>query len=181
MRGMPSNLLPGEPLCSPRSMVLVESTVQLLRRLHRCDQWAPLINKYIHSQLELIGPLLKEDDLSHSNPGQNQLQQWSITGLQMRNYNKCLHFCSGFWFYVLAVLYLFHFINALSVVKTPSPRNYSKRMEYLILKNCCLFHAVFQPAAQATLRKKSVNERRTSPTPTEGNCIYTVDLCRTRS
>lgn len=75
MRGMPSNLLPGEPLCSPRSMVLVESTVQLLRRLHRCDQWAPLINKYIHSQLELIGPLLKEDDLSHSNPGQNQLQQ----------------------------------------------------------------------------------------------------------
>lgn len=56
-------------------MVLVESTVQLLRRLHRCDQWAPLINKYIHSQLELIGPLLKEDDLSHSNPGQKQLQQ----------------------------------------------------------------------------------------------------------
>lgn len=112
MRGMPSNLLPGEPLCSPRSMVLVESTVQLLRRLHRCDQWAPLINKYIHSQLELIGPLLKEDDLSHSNPGQKQLQQWSITGLQMRNYNKCLHLCFGFLFYVLAVLYFFHFINA---------------------------------------------------------------------
>eukprot|EP00066_Takifugu_rubripes_P013620 XP_011602886.1 PREDICTED: probable E3 ubiquitin-protein ligase HERC1 isoform X2 [Takifugu rubripes] len=66
MRGMPNNLLPGEPLCSPRSTVLVESTIQLLRRLHQCDQWAPLINQYIYSQLELIGPLLKEDDLSHS-------------------------------------------------------------------------------------------------------------------
>uniref|UniRef100_A0A8C4H0W8 HECT-type E3 ubiquitin transferase n=1 Tax=Dicentrarchus labrax TaxID=13489 RepID=A0A8C4H0W8_DICLA len=43
MRGMPSNLLPGEPLCSPRTTVLLESTVQLLRRLHQCDQWAPLI------------------------------------------------------------------------------------------------------------------------------------------
>lgn len=70
MRGMPNNLLPGEPLCSPRSTVLVESTIQLLRRLHRCDQWAPLINQYIYSQLELIGPLLKEDDLSHSSSGQ---------------------------------------------------------------------------------------------------------------
>ncbi|XP_040012790.1 probable E3 ubiquitin-protein ligase HERC1 isoform X5 [Xiphias gladius] len=63
MRGMPSNLLPGEPLCSPRTTVLLESTVQLLRRLHQCDQWALHINQYIHAHLELIGPLLKEDDL----------------------------------------------------------------------------------------------------------------------
>lgn len=98
MRGMPSKLLPGEPLCSPRSMVLVESTIQLLRRLHRCNQWAPLINQYIHSQLELIGPLLKEDDLSHSSPGQNQLQQRSITILQLRNYDECLHLCYSFCF-----------------------------------------------------------------------------------
>lgn len=62
MRGMPSNLLPGEPLCSPRSTVLLESTVQLLRRLHQCDQWTSHINQYIHAHLELIGPLLKEDD-----------------------------------------------------------------------------------------------------------------------
>ncbi|KAM8827696.1 putative E3 ubiquitin-protein ligase HERC1 isoform 4-T4 [Spinachia spinachia] len=62
MRGMPSNLLPGEPLCSPRTTVLLEATVQLLRRLHQCDQWASHINQYIHTQLELIGPLLKEDD-----------------------------------------------------------------------------------------------------------------------
>uniref|UniRef100_A0A8C9YIS1 HECT-type E3 ubiquitin transferase n=1 Tax=Sander lucioperca TaxID=283035 RepID=A0A8C9YIS1_SANLU len=70
MRGMPSNLLPGEPLCSPRTTVLLESTVQLLRRLHQCDQWASHINHYIHTHLELIGPLLKEDDLGSFNPGQ---------------------------------------------------------------------------------------------------------------
>uniref|UniRef100_A0A3Q3Q0X0 Uncharacterized protein n=1 Tax=Monopterus albus TaxID=43700 RepID=A0A3Q3Q0X0_MONAL len=63
MRGMPSNLLPGEPLCSPQTTVLLESTVQLLRRLHRCDHWASNINQYIHAHLELIGPLLKDSDL----------------------------------------------------------------------------------------------------------------------
>uniref|UniRef100_A0AAQ5YVK1 HECT-type E3 ubiquitin transferase n=1 Tax=Amphiprion ocellaris TaxID=80972 RepID=A0AAQ5YVK1_AMPOC len=62
MRGMPSNLLPGEPLCSPQTTVLLESTVHLLRRLHQCDQWSPHINQHIHSHLELIGPLLREDD-----------------------------------------------------------------------------------------------------------------------
>ncbi|KAA8584475.1 hypothetical protein FQN60_008260 [Etheostoma spectabile] len=55
MRGMPSNLLPGEPLCSPRTTVLLESTVHLLRRLHQCDQWASHVNNHIHSHLELIG------------------------------------------------------------------------------------------------------------------------------
>ncbi|KAK2888184.1 probable E3 ubiquitin-protein ligase HERC1 isoform X2 [Channa argus] len=69
MRGMPSNLLPGEPLCSPQTTVLLESTVQLLRRLHQCDQWASCINHYIHSHLELIGPLLKEDDSGSVNQG----------------------------------------------------------------------------------------------------------------
>ncbi|KAL7377168.1 hypothetical protein ABVT39_023074 [Epinephelus coioides] len=69
MRGMPSNLLPGEPLCSPRTTVLLESTVQLLRRLHQCDQWSSHINQYIHSHLELIGPLLREDDLGSFSSG----------------------------------------------------------------------------------------------------------------
>uniref|UniRef100_A0A8C7YQF4 E3 ubiquitin-protein ligase HERC1 n=1 Tax=Oryzias sinensis TaxID=183150 RepID=A0A8C7YQF4_9TELE len=54
IRGMPSNLLPGEPLCSPWTTVLLEATVQLLRRLHQCDQWSSHINQHIHSQLELI-------------------------------------------------------------------------------------------------------------------------------
>uniref|UniRef100_A0A3P9CXN8 Uncharacterized protein n=1 Tax=Maylandia zebra TaxID=106582 RepID=A0A3P9CXN8_9CICH len=62
MRGMPSSLLPGDPLCSPRATVLLESTVHLLRRLHQCDQWSPHINQYIHTHLELIGPLLREDN-----------------------------------------------------------------------------------------------------------------------
>ncbi|XP_044188772.1 probable E3 ubiquitin-protein ligase HERC1 isoform X2 [Thunnus albacares] len=69
MRGMPSNLLPGEPLCSPQTTVLLESTVQLLRKLHQCDQWSPHINQHIHTHLELIGPLLKEDDLGSLSPG----------------------------------------------------------------------------------------------------------------
>lgn len=71
MRGMPSNLLPGEPLCSPQTTVLLESTVHLLRRLHQCDQWSPHINLHIHSHLELIGPLLKEEDLGSFSPGQS--------------------------------------------------------------------------------------------------------------
>lgn len=71
----------------------------------------------------------------------------------------------------------FTYINPLSVVKTPS-EELSKLMEYLILKNCSLFHVVFQSSVQPTLRKKSLNERRTSLTLTEGNCIYIVDLCR---
>ncbi|XP_038130884.1 probable E3 ubiquitin-protein ligase HERC1 isoform X2 [Cyprinodon tularosa] len=62
MRGMPSNLLPGEPLCSPQTTVLLESTVQLLRRLHQSDQWLPHINQHIHSHLELIGGILREED-----------------------------------------------------------------------------------------------------------------------
>ncbi|KAM9841857.1 putative E3 ubiquitin-protein ligase HERC1 [Aulostomus maculatus] len=69
MRGMPSNLLPGEPLCSPQTTVLLESTVQLLRRLHQCDLWSPQINQHIHTHLELIGPLLKEEDLGRFNAG----------------------------------------------------------------------------------------------------------------
>ncbi|XP_058472668.1 probable E3 ubiquitin-protein ligase HERC1 [Solea solea] len=69
MRGMPSNLLPGDPLCSPRLMVLLESTVRLLRRLHQCDHWALHINQYIHSHLELIGILLKEDDFGNLSQG----------------------------------------------------------------------------------------------------------------
>lgn len=69
MRGMPSSLLPGDPLCSPRATVLLESTVHLLRRLHQCDQWSPHINQYIHTHLELIGPLLREDNSGNFSTG----------------------------------------------------------------------------------------------------------------
>ncbi|XP_035245722.1 probable E3 ubiquitin-protein ligase HERC1 isoform X2 [Anguilla anguilla] len=69
MRGMPSDLLPGEPLCSPRGTVLLEASVQLLRRLHLCDGWTPHINQHIESRLELIGPLLCEGGLAK--PGES--------------------------------------------------------------------------------------------------------------
>ncbi|XP_028317880.1 probable E3 ubiquitin-protein ligase HERC1 [Gouania willdenowi] len=72
MRGMPSNLLPGEPLCSPQTTVLIESTVQLLRRLHHCDHWLPHINQHIHTHLELIGPLLRKDSSGSLSPGPSQ-------------------------------------------------------------------------------------------------------------
>ncbi|XP_041825741.1 probable E3 ubiquitin-protein ligase HERC1 isoform X2 [Melanotaenia boesemani] len=62
IRGMPSNLLPGEPLCSPRTTVLLESTIHLLRRLHECDPWSTYINQHIHIHLELIGPVLRDED-----------------------------------------------------------------------------------------------------------------------
>ncbi|XP_066501303.1 probable E3 ubiquitin-protein ligase HERC1 isoform X2 [Hoplias malabaricus] len=60
MRGMPSDLLPGDPLCSPRTTVLLEATVQLLRRLHHCDEWAPHINLHMSRRLDLIGLIIRE-------------------------------------------------------------------------------------------------------------------------
>ncbi|XP_028827463.1 probable E3 ubiquitin-protein ligase HERC1 isoform X1 [Denticeps clupeoides] len=69
MRGMPNDLQAGEPLCSPRATVLLETTVQLLRRLHRCEVWTPHINQHMQARLELIGPLMR--DTSSSRQGQS--------------------------------------------------------------------------------------------------------------
>ncbi|KAK7896525.1 hypothetical protein WMY93_021850 [Mugilogobius chulae] len=66
MRGVPSNLLPGEPLCSPQTTVLLESTIQLLHKLHQCDLWSSSINQHIHVQLELISPLLKDKEFGEN-------------------------------------------------------------------------------------------------------------------
>ncbi|XP_043076943.1 probable E3 ubiquitin-protein ligase HERC1 [Puntigrus tetrazona] len=60
MRGMPSDLLPGEPLCSPRATVLLESTIQLLRRLYVSDDWVQHINQHMLNKLQLINPLMRE-------------------------------------------------------------------------------------------------------------------------
>lgn len=60
MRGMSRDLLPGDPLCSPRATVLVEAGIQLMRRLHRHDSWTTSINKYMQARLERISPLMKE-------------------------------------------------------------------------------------------------------------------------
>ncbi|XP_026052426.1 probable E3 ubiquitin-protein ligase HERC1 isoform X3 [Carassius auratus] len=60
MRGMPSDLLPGEPLCSPRATVLLESTIQLLRRLYVSDDWVLHINQHMLNKLQLINPVTRE-------------------------------------------------------------------------------------------------------------------------
>ncbi|TRY98659.1 hypothetical protein DNTS_005902 [Danionella cerebrum] len=66
MRGMPSDLLPGEPLCSPRATVLLESTIQLLRRLYVNEDWVQHINQHMLSKLQLIHPLMRD---SHARIG----------------------------------------------------------------------------------------------------------------
>uniref|UniRef100_A0A8B9HD78 HECT-type E3 ubiquitin transferase n=1 Tax=Astyanax mexicanus TaxID=7994 RepID=A0A8B9HD78_ASTMX len=73
MRGMPSDLLPGDPLCSPQVTVLLEATVQLLRRLHHSDDWAPHVNLHISRRLEFIGPVMKEG--THLRHGQSSKEQ----------------------------------------------------------------------------------------------------------
>uniref|UniRef100_A0A4W3J8I3 HECT-type E3 ubiquitin transferase n=1 Tax=Callorhinchus milii TaxID=7868 RepID=A0A4W3J8I3_CALMI len=60
MRGIPRDLMPGEPLCSPLITVLVEATIQLIRKLHSYDSWTSTINQHMLSRLELIGPAVKE-------------------------------------------------------------------------------------------------------------------------
>ncbi|KAJ0013027.1 hypothetical protein NQD34_017361 [Periophthalmus magnuspinnatus] len=72
MRGVASNLLPGEPLCSPQTTVLLESTLQLLHKLHQCDHWSSNINQHIHTQLELISPLVKDKDFGQGQRLENR-------------------------------------------------------------------------------------------------------------
>lgn len=60
MRGVPSDLLPGDPLCCPRMAVLLEATVHLLRRLHHTEAWTPHINQYMTRRLELISVVMRE-------------------------------------------------------------------------------------------------------------------------
>ncbi|KAG2466568.1 HERC1 ligase, partial [Polypterus senegalus] len=58
MRGIPHDLLPGDPLCSPYPTVLLEAAIQLIRRLYHIDNWTVHINKYMQARLELIGPIV---------------------------------------------------------------------------------------------------------------------------
>ncbi|XP_062334757.1 probable E3 ubiquitin-protein ligase HERC1 [Osmerus eperlanus] len=75
MRGMPSDLLPGEPLCSPRATVLLEATVQLLRRLHPCAPWTPHLNQHMQARLELIGPLMRDARLASATQEDREREQ----------------------------------------------------------------------------------------------------------
>ncbi|KAG9489664.1 hypothetical protein GDO78_005551 [Eleutherodactylus coqui] len=60
MRGTPRDLLPGDPICSPVATVLAESSVQLLRILHRTDRWTHCINKKMVERLQKIKGCLRE-------------------------------------------------------------------------------------------------------------------------
>ncbi|XP_072108525.1 probable E3 ubiquitin-protein ligase HERC1 isoform X1 [Mobula birostris] len=60
MCGMPQDLLPGEPFCSPLMTALSEATIQLIRKLHCNDNWMPAVNHYMLCRLELIGSIMKE-------------------------------------------------------------------------------------------------------------------------
>nr|XP_015195044.1 PREDICTED: probable E3 ubiquitin-protein ligase HERC1 isoform X5 [Lepisosteus oculatus] len=88
MRGMPNDLLPGEPLCSPRAIVQLEAAIQLLRVLHRHDSWTPHINRHMQTRLELLRPLLKDTGMGkssklqmeapgHSKKGPADDKEWS--------------------------------------------------------------------------------------------------------
>ena len=44
VRGAPRTLYPGEPLCVPAPVVVVESIVNLLRQLHGSSTWTPHVN-----------------------------------------------------------------------------------------------------------------------------------------
>ncbi|KAI4901439.1 hypothetical protein NFI96_014722 [Prochilodus magdalenae] len=80
MRGMPNDLLPGDPLCSPRTTVLLEATVQLLRRLHLSDDWTPHINLHMSRRLDLIGPLMREG--AHCRHGHGSKEQAECGGME---------------------------------------------------------------------------------------------------
>ncbi|CAJ0929112.1 unnamed protein product, partial [Ranitomeya imitator] len=60
MRGTPRDLLPGDPICSPVATVLAESSVQLLRILHRTERWTHCINKKMVERLQKIKGCLRE-------------------------------------------------------------------------------------------------------------------------
>ncbi|XP_030623810.1 probable E3 ubiquitin-protein ligase HERC1 [Chanos chanos] len=73
MRGMPSDLLPGEPLCSPRTTVLLEATVQLLRRLHQNENWTRHINQHMLNRLGRITPIMTE--ITPTRPGEGGVME----------------------------------------------------------------------------------------------------------
>ncbi|XP_018619035.1 probable E3 ubiquitin-protein ligase HERC1 isoform X2 [Scleropages formosus] len=60
MRGIPRDLLPGDPICSPVATVLAEATTQLIRILHRTERWTHHINKNMMQRLHKIKPCFRD-------------------------------------------------------------------------------------------------------------------------
>lgn len=60
MRGTPRDLLPGDPICSPVTTVLAEAVSQLVRILHRSDDWTQPINRCMLQRLQQIRACLRD-------------------------------------------------------------------------------------------------------------------------
>ncbi|XP_062868147.1 probable E3 ubiquitin-protein ligase HERC1 [Trichomycterus rosablanca] len=102
MRGMPSDLLPGDPLCCPRAAVLLEATVQLVRRLHQHEAWTPHINQYMTRRLELVGSVMKEGTQAQGGTrehaeGEEEEQEWKVKSPNALGDAQLGALCSDVW------------------------------------------------------------------------------------
>ncbi|XP_077974377.1 putative E3 ubiquitin-protein ligase HERC1 isoform X2 [Styela clava] len=93
MRGLPEDLHPGDPVCSPKHTVLAEECVQLIRLLHNNDNngklslyhhhllsdsiysWSTIVNSEILERMEELRNVPSEDDkdISHKDPDEVQI------------------------------------------------------------------------------------------------------------
>jgi hypothetical protein len=58
VRSTSVDLLAGDPVCSPSSTVMVESTIHLIRLLHKHDSWLDPVNECIVERLQHVGHLV---------------------------------------------------------------------------------------------------------------------------
>ncbi|XP_053504408.1 probable E3 ubiquitin-protein ligase HERC1 isoform X7 [Ictalurus furcatus] len=105
MRGVPSDLLPGDPLCCPRVAVLLEATVQLLRRLHHTEAWTPHINQYMSRHLELISVVMREGTQhtqggggkEQAEGGEDAEREWKVRSPDLLCDGQLGVLCSDVW------------------------------------------------------------------------------------
>ena len=58
VRSTSVDLLAGDPVCSPSSTVMVESSIHLIRLLHKHDNWLDPLNECIVERLQHVGHLV---------------------------------------------------------------------------------------------------------------------------
>uniref|UniRef100_A0A3Q3SK21 HECT-type E3 ubiquitin transferase n=1 Tax=Mastacembelus armatus TaxID=205130 RepID=A0A3Q3SK21_9TELE len=88
MRGTPRDLLPGDPVCSPMATVLAEATTQLIRILHRTDQWTHCINKTMIERLHKIKPCFRESASTSGSGGQRLKKSRSVQSREEHDAQK---------------------------------------------------------------------------------------------
>ncbi|XP_076011639.1 putative E3 ubiquitin-protein ligase HERC1 isoform X5 [Genypterus blacodes] len=92
MRGTPRDLLPGDPVCSPMATVLAEATTQLIRILHRTDDWTHRINKTMIERLHKIKPCFREStSASGSSVGQRLKKSRSVQSREEHDAQRETH------------------------------------------------------------------------------------------